>query len=175
MLAKLKSHGARDRARKSSVITKRLLSLDDFIKAKNIFVYVSKDHEVTTLDIIKTSLKLGKNVYCPIIRNDAIKAGNLEDMQNLRLGAFEVLEPQKITRRSKFDIVIVPGIAFDKNGSRLGHGGGYFDAFLPKVSGRRIALAFDFQLLDKVETKSHDTSVDTIITERRLIDFKKLR
>lgn len=170
ILNKLNLQKSNDLAVKSSKIKQKLHSLDDFTRAKDIFVYISKDSEIDTRGIIETSLKQGKDVYCPIVKNRQIKVGKLRNTEDLRPGRFGILEPEKTVRKNKFDIIIVPGIAFDKNGSRIGRGGGYFDRFLEKTSGKKIALASDFQVLDGIETEKHDVLMDKIITEKRIIN-----
>lgn len=173
ILHELNLQKSSDSDAKSSKIKQRLLSSGDFSKAKDVFVYISKDTEVDTRGIIEASLKQGKGVYCPITGDKQIKAGRLTNTKDLKPGKFGILEPQKITRKNKFDIIIVPGVAFGKNGSRLGRGGGYFDRFLSASRGKKTALAFDFQVLDGIENEKHDVLMDKIITEKRIFDIKK--
>ncbi|KHO47467.1 MAG: 5-formyltetrahydrofolate cyclo-ligase [archaeon GW2011_AR5] len=152
---------------KSGIIKERLILLEDFQTAGDIFIYLSDMHEVDTSEVIRESVKLGKNVYCPVIRDGDIVPGTFSS--GLKSGAFGIPEPMEVSAKNEFDVIIIPGTAFDKNGNRIGRGGGYFDRFLAKTAGKKIALAFDFQIVDKIDTESNDVPVDMILTEERII------
>lgn len=99
-------------------------------------------------------------------------------LKNLQKGRFGILEPKNKIRLksfSKIAAVIVPGIAFDKKGNRLGFGKGYFDKFLKKIKSDalKIGLAFSFQVLKKIPTTKNDIKMDFIITEKEIIDVNK--
>lgn len=159
-----------DSKEKSSAVTQKLLLSEDFRAARDIFIYISKEDEVDTAEIIGGSIKCGKKVYCPIISGKSMLAGKFGAMKK---GKFGIPEPEKASRIKKFDLIIVPGVAFDKNGFRLGRGGGYFDRFLPSMPGKKIGLAFDFQIVNRIPKENHDVAVDSIITEKRIIRIKK--
>lgn len=156
---------------KSMEILKRLTGMDEFISAKNIFTYVSAGSEVKTSEIITTALGQEKAVYCPAIRDGKIVAGVFDG--ELVAGKFGIMEPKQTTDRKDFDLIIVPGLAFDESGMRVGRGGGHFDRFLAEASGKKVALTFDFQVVDRIENEPHDVAVDVIITEKRTIHAKK--
>ena len=92
-------------------------------------------------------------------------------------GKFGIPEPMELMKVSykSIDAVIVPGVAFDKNGYRIGFGFGHYDKFLKKTPHAvKIGLAFEFQIVDSVPKEEHDVPVDFIITEKRVIDCKKI-
>ena len=98
----------------------------------------------------------------------------LKNFDSLEVGEFNILTVKKNLREfidpKKIDCVIVPGVAFDVHGKRLGMGGGYYDRFLKLTeNAKKISLAFDFQLVENVPTESHDMPVDIIITEKQII------
>lgn len=154
----------------SKLVIENLSSIDDFNKRNNIMFYISKDNEVHTHNIIKSLMKK-KKIIVPITDKNSLIASELTDFSNLKLGPFSVLEPTTIKEISPddIDIVIIPGVAFDRNGNRVGYGKGYYDIFLKKTNALKIALAFDFQVVDKIETSTHDVSVDIIVTEKEII------
>ena len=94
----------------------------------------------------------------------------------LATGKFGILEPKpgavRLTALDRIDAVLVPGLAFDETGNRLGRGLGHFDRLLRQTSGAKIALAFDFQVLDEVPAETHDARMDFIVTETRVVNPK---
>ncbi len=168
IIKKLRTHESCQE--KSSAIKDTLVSMDEFEKAANIFIYLSDGVEVGTREIIDTALNNGKDVYCPMMVGDGIEAGMYAT--DLRPGKFGIMEPKTPSKLLKFDLIIIPGVAFGRDGSRAGRGGGHFDRFLAKTTGKKIALAFDFQIVDKIDTQPHDVPVDMIITETQIIDIK---
>ncbi|MCS7216036.1 MAG: 5-formyltetrahydrofolate cyclo-ligase [Thermodesulfovibrio sp.] len=132
---------------------------------KRVFIYVSKGDEVDTHKFINYLLKKGVEVYVPKVKGSFIEVVRLRSFKDLKVGAFGVLEPKgRICDIKEFDIIFVPGVAFDKYGARLGRGKGYFDRFLRKVRGYKVGLAFRFQVLNKLPTNSKDIKVDEVIT-----------
>ena len=161
---------------KSKKVIDNLSSLEEFQKAKNILFYVSCNNEVDTQEIIKELLK-EKNIIVPytIKNKPAIFLSELKDFVELEPKTFGILEPkEKYIRefgREKLDLVIVPGIVFDKNGHRIGYGYGYYDRFLKTIKKDvvKIGLAFDFQLIDKVPEEEHDVPLDIVVTEKEVV------
>ncbi len=97
----------------------------------------------------------------------------MKSWKELSIGSYGILEPrtEKIrkTRVEDIDLIIVPGVAFDKKGNRIGHGKGYYDRLLDKTNATKIGLAFEFQLLKEIPTDKHDLPIDILITEKRII------
>jgi len=165
---------------KSKQIKKRLYKMREFRQASMILFYVSYDNEVYTHDMIKEYLSKGKNVVVPISDKESRRLilSKFDNWDDLDIGAYGILEPKKDRIKEvsldSIDTIIVPGVAFDKRGYRIGHGLGYYDGLL-KNSKRalHIGLAFEFQMVDKVPKDEHDIPVDKIVTEKRIIDCFK--
>ena len=137
--------------------------------------FVSFNSEVSTHQMIKEALKT-KTAVIPKVVHHEIEPSVILDFDNLVPGKFGILEPietMKIAYKN-IDLVLVPGIVFDKEGHRIGYGFGYYDKFLKKVpKAIKIGLAFDFQIIDKIPTEIHDVLVDMIVSEKRVIECKK--
>ena len=145
-------------------------------KATNIFVYMSKKDEVNTSNIIAFLLENKKKVFIPFIKNDELYFSEYESLDDLQDGSFGILESkQKIPSNINPDVIIVPGVAFDRKGNRLGRGKGYYDRFLKNKSCLKIGLAFDFQVLDNIPVQKWDISMDIVITEKEVINCRKNR
>lgn len=163
--------------KKSNNIIARLLSLKEFEKAKTIFLYISFGSEVNTHGLIR--LLFGKKkVFVPVMEKEKkeIYISELREWKELTSGAYGILEPKKEYIRkgnvSDMDIAIVPGIAFDEEGYRIGYGGGYYDKLLRKMNGKKIGVAYDFQILKKLPHEDHDVKMDKIVTEKRILSFR---
>lgn len=162
-----------ERKRRSSQISAKLFLRPEFKKAKTVMFYVSKDDEVDTSGMIKATLKTGKDVLVPVTlrRERRLIPSRLIDYdRELAPGPYGILQPRAgfIRRVSsdQIDLVIVPGVAFDKSGNRLGRGAGYYDRFLAGVPKKipRIGLAFDFQVLPALPKSCHDLPVDKVLS-----------
>jgi 5-formyltetrahydrofolate cyclo-ligase len=118
-------------------------------------------------------------VYVPIsdTTNHTLQISHLSKFSDLSPGTYGILEPKKEkikpTSIHEIDIVLVPGVAFDRFGHRLGQGGGYYDWFLSKTNVVSIGLAFEFQILKEIPVEPHDQRVDLIVTEEKLIECTK--
>lgn len=170
---------------KSGAIARRLLARPEFNEARTIMFYVSQGSEVHTHRMIRETIRMGKRVAVPV----ALEKGKkllpvvIRDFDlELFPGARGILEPRLGKNRqippAEIDLVILPGVAFDPGGNRVGRGHAYYDTFLKEVrpSIPRIGLAFERQVLKKVPRAAHDVPVTQVITEKRLIecttDFK---
>ena len=146
--------------------------LTAFRRARVVCCYVALPYEVQTWQMIEEMLRKGKRVVVPVARPHT-KRLRLSEVRNpaveLARGAHGVLEPHPWALRPvsvrDVDLVLVPGLAFDRQGHRLGHGQGYFDRFLARVPKdvSTIGLAFRFQLVDCLPTASHDHAVQTVL------------
>ncbi|RLF30716.1 MAG: 5-formyltetrahydrofolate cyclo-ligase [Thermoplasmata archaeon] len=163
---------------KSKVIKERLFTLEEHRDVKNIMFYISYDNEVFTHDMIKDALLQGKkSVFVPVtdVSRRKILVSRLNSWDNLIKGAYGILEPEikEIVPPDIIDLVIVPGIAFDLRGHRIGHGIGYYDELLKRMNNyTSIGLAFEKQILEKIPNKEYDVAVDIIVTEKRVIDCR---
>ena len=168
--------------KKSSEIRSSLYSLPIFKAAKNIMFYLSFNNEVDTQVIIKELLiKKEKTIIVPFVlkNNPILQLSELKNFNELEPKTFGILEPKKSYIREfnheKLDIVLIPGMVFDIKGHRIGYGYGYYDRFLKKLKShkKKIGLAYDFQVFDKIPEEQHDVPVDIIVTETRIIKCRK--
>lgn len=170
---KIKSYSALEKSEKSAIIKDRLFNEEEFKRAKLVMFYVSLKDEVNTLSMIDEAVKMGKRVCVPVILKEEKRliAGEIKDREkDLEKQHFGIYQPiaghVREVPLENIDLVVVPGIAFDKNNVRLGRGHGYYDRFLcglPKKT-KAIGLAFDFQVLDYLPKDSHDIPVWKTIT-----------
>lgn len=170
----LRSQSSKERVLKSQKIKEKLFRDKDFQAAKTIMFYVSKNYEVNTWSMIQDAIGLGKKVVIPATdtKEKKLIVSEIKDLSTqLYKGAFGIYEPKKeyigTMAVNNIDIIIIPGIAFDKEGNRIGHGGGYFDRFLKTVPRNilTIGLAFKCQILKSIETLPWDIPVARLITE----------
>ncbi|NLM06414.1 MAG: 5-formyltetrahydrofolate cyclo-ligase [Tissierellia bacterium] len=163
----------------SANITKFLLASNEYKTAKNIFIFINFGSEVITKDIILDAFKENKTVAIPFTYNKprkmiASKISSLDELVEGKYGILSVDENKIIeVPKEEIDLVIVPSVAFDREGYRVGYGGGYYDRFLediPKV--KKIGIAFDLQIVNEVPRESFDISVDKVITEKEIIYVK---
>lgn len=164
-------------------IADNLLSLKEMAFVKNVLIYVSTKGEVDTLGLIEELFKLGKIVYVPKvidIKTGLMRFYKISSLEDLEPGCMNILEPKEsleILEESLIDdsfVIVMPGLAFDKKGHRLGYGGGFYDRFNARVySGLlKLALSFDFQLVDELIANEFDIDVDKVITENEIINCK---
>ncbi|MCU0651397.1 MAG: 5-formyltetrahydrofolate cyclo-ligase [Candidatus Omnitrophica bacterium] len=168
ILLKLKIHKEEDRERKNQAIENKLYKNSVFKKAKTVMFYLSFGGEVKTQKMIKAAQKLGKIVSVPTCqKNRMIFPCILTQKAVFKIGSYGVCEPAAKNRLKikDLDLVVVPGLAFDKKGNRLGRGRGCYDHFLKKLSDKvaTIGLAYDFQVLPAIPTTKTDVSVDRVI------------
>ncbi len=152
---------------KSKKIKEKLFNSEEYKKAKTIMLYVSFGSEVDTINIIKESLK-NKTVCVPVIKEDNMIASLINNIKELnKKNKYNILEPSKIKKIDKkdIDLVIVPGVVFDKQNHRIGYGKGYYDAFLKGYKGKTIGLAFNLQILEIIPKDEWDIRLDKIISE----------
>lgn len=168
----LRKQKEEERVIKSRVIQKRLFAMPEFQRAQHILFYASFDGEVETTYMMQEAQKLGKKIVLPIILKDQrqIIPSLVENLsqEEFKEGPYGVKQPLKECRLdlTKIDLVIVPGVAFDKCNHRLGRGAGYYDRFLKTISPETptVGLAFDFQILDRLPHQEHDIPVSFVLT-----------
>ncbi len=165
---KIKEYSELEKSEKSDIIKHRLFNEEVFKKAKLVMFYVSLKDEVSTFSMIDEAIKAGKRVSVPVILKEEKRliAGEIrnrsEDLESQHFGIYQP-KPGHVREvpLEDIDLVIVPGIAFDRNNMRLGRGHGYYDRFLcglPKKT-KTIGLAFDFQVVENLPQDSHDIPV----------------
>lgn len=157
-------------------IFNKLTNCELYKKAHTIFSFVSFKSEVDTHNIIKHAIKKGKTICVPKIesKQKGIEIFKVRDFTQLKKGYFDILEPDETCPAAvsgEIDLILMPGVAFDRQGGRIGYGAGFYDRFLSDMKKRadKIALAYDFQLLNSVPMDEHDVRIDGIITEKEFI------
>jgi len=168
---------------KSSAVAGRFLKLEEYVRAGTVMAYVDFRNEVQTEAIIRDALRQGKKVVVPItdVANKKLTPSQvLRFPDDLAPGAWNILEPRPECIRpvdpGEIDLVIVPGVAFDTAGNRLGYGGGFYDRFLlnTKPDCLYAALAFEMQIRPNVYPGEHDLPVHLLITEKRVLDLRAI-
>jgi len=153
------------------LLKKNLEKLPEFAKAKTVCFYISLENEAETHMMIKDSLKNKKNVVIPVVNNKEIVLHHLNDFSELTKGKFGILEPKKKFLRKfesrDIDIIVMPGIMFDKLGHRIGFGENHYDKALAKTKAKKIAIAYDFQVVDFMTKDVHDIKADIIVTDKK--------
>lgn len=155
----------------SREITKKVISLPAFKNAQRILAYADYNHEVVTKYLIEEAWQAGKEVAVPKVVGRDMVFYKLTDFSQLYPGYFNIPEPQ--TGEAVFweeALMIMPGVAFDRNNHRVGYGGGFYDRFLEKHQKlERLAVAFSFQLLSEVPTEPTDIFPQILVTENEII------
>lgn len=174
---------------KSRQIFEKLITLEEYKHSRNILVYADFGSEVKTDDIILDSLSMGKNVYCPKVtdhENGLMVFAKIESLEDLELGFVGLREPNIDDLTTIFHVndsidgdigrtlVILPGVAFDRNLNRIGYKGGFYDRFLEKNSAlETVAIAYDIQVVDyDIPFEFHDKKPQKIVTESEIILLK---
>lgn len=173
VLALRESQSQEEKKRKDKAIFDRLLSVPAFAQAREFFTYLSHKGEVST-DLLLAKFLGKKIVVVPKIESEAICLYELTSTDEWRSGPYNIREPVHCLSKSQWDsidVAIIPGVAFDETGHRIGFGGGYFDRFLKKLHCTTIGFAYELQMIDKVPVHSYDVPVDFIVTEKRLLSF----
>lgn len=163
---------AAEHAKQSLAIAKKLFALPEYSEAKVVALYASLPEEVSTDAIIKHTLSAGKRVILPRIHPNFPLSENemdfceIKKMGDLEVGVFGIREPEKdcpVVPLGKVDLLVVPVVACDEQGCRLGKGEGFYDRVLENFSGKTAALVFDRQVVDKIPMEEHDQKIDQIL------------
>jgi len=156
----------------SEAIQAQAMKMNEFTVAKTVAAYHPIGSEVSTLNILSSVLQLNKHLILPRVEDDTkIIFAEVKDLENdLQVGKYKILEPKDhCLKVNKMELVFVPGIAWDKNGHRLGYGKGYYDRYLRNLYTINVGLAYDFQVLEEIPHENNDLRVDLIVTEKRVI------
>lgn len=165
---------------KSKTASAKLLSLPEFQNADTVMIYLSVGTETDTSDIILAAWQHGKTVVAPKVsweqrhmipvEINSLDTGFSTDIAGLRNPIAGAPMPF-----AEIDFIVVPGLGFDRQGNRLGRGGGYFDRFFANKDLRAVkcGFAFDEQIIDSVPTSKSDKRVDILVTDKEVIHFNK--
>lgn len=169
-----------ERQSMSCEITRKLLLLEEIAASETLFIYVDFRSEVETHILIAELLKQGKRVAVPltlVIEKRLLPVAITNVEKDLVPGYCSIPEPRLAIRKNnmvsgrEIETILLPGSVFDERGGRLGYGGGYYDRFMAHEApqARRIGLAFDFQVVDRLSLQAHDELLDLVVTEKRMI------
>jgi len=162
-----------ERAARGTAIVERVLALPEVIEADPVLAFVSIRSEVPTDLLLQTLLDAGKTLVLPHVADDgSMRAAPVASLDELRPGYRGIPEPRARLRLAPAEpaIIIVPGVAFDPSGGRLGYGGGFYDRFLAAAPAvPRIGVCFEVQVFDEIPMAEHDQRVHVVVTEERTI------
>ena len=180
ILEALDLQSACERQEKSSFAIQNFWSLPEMKHWSTLFIYVNFRSELETLELIYQCLSQGKRVAVPLVDASTVRMIPLlikDPEKDLVPGYYGIPEPdpQKSLRVAprEIDAAVIPGSVFDIQGGRLGYGGGYYDRFLVNDApqAKRIGLAFEMQVVEKVPVEPHDQPLDILITEKRIVNL----
>jgi len=149
----------------------RLVLAPEFVAAKVVALYSPVRNEVFTEDIFTAARRSGKTVTYPRVRGPLLDFVEVAERNELVPGAYGILEPRgsQVVPLAELELIVVPGVAFDLAGHRLGYGKGYYDRFLHERKGRLAGLCFDFQLVERLPAEAHDVQMHMVVTEQRTL------
>jgi 5-formyltetrahydrofolate cyclo-ligase len=158
----------------------KLIKSEFYKNAKTIFAFVSFKSEVDTHKIIKYAIQDQKTICVPKIKSKetGIEIFKINTFDELKKGYFSILEPLESCPSidsNDLDLILMPGVAFDRKGGRLGYGAAFYDRFLTGMNKAvdKIALAYHFQVIDNIPMDEHDVRIDGVITEKEIIVANK--
>lgn len=172
-----------EKARQAHVVSKKLLRHPKYVSSRRIAVFLSMDDEVCTQEIIKDVFRLGKSCFIPRYEGgsnhmDMLKLSSLQDMETLPLTSWNIRQPaaddnsrEEALTEGGLDLILMPGLGFDRSGNRLGRGKGFYDTYLercirhPKGKPYTIALAFKEQLCQEIPVNDNDVHIDEVLYE----------
>lgn len=177
----IQSMGMLDDARMRKIdadICAGVLSMDEYKDAKSVFLYISVGKEVSTDVLVRKALEDGKHVYIPqCMGNGIMHAARLEDLSRLVDGMYGIPTVESgncVIEPDALDFILVPGVCFDITGHRLGRGGGYYDRYLAQnIRAYTVGVCRNAQLLESMQVDEHDRGVDAVVTQDKILRFKK--
>lgn len=174
-----KGQSDRDRCLWTGQIAKNVIGHRWFLEAEDIYCYIDFRCEAGTKEIIEQAWESGRHVYIPAVRNHMMEFYQIFSFKDLEVGSYGIKEPaeQFLCRERKAKpptpgkaLMIMPGVAFDRRRNRIGYGGGYYDRYLASHPGiHTIAIAFECQMEEEIETEETDIRPELLITERRIV------
>lgn len=169
LIQKRRMLSAEERTAQSELILSQLEKMTVFREAKTVLLYYPKNNEVDVLPLFKR-YKRDKVLLLPVTHRNGMTANPYEGNDKMHRGKVGIPEPTTPPFEGNIDVIIVPAVAFDKQGNRLGRGGGYYDRFLKKQTHATIiGVGYDFQLVDEVPVRKHDQKMHRIILPSQTI------
>jgi 5-formyltetrahydrofolate cyclo-ligase len=165
----------------SARIMDRVLALPEYARAATVMFYIDVRAEVRTRQALPAALASGRTIVVPWCNEHGeLELLRLASMDELELGMYRILEPKPDLRNlrekqlapEQLDLILVPGVAFDRRGGRTGHGKGYYDKLLQhaRADAPLIGLAFECQLFPEIPMHEHDIFMDKVVTEAAVYD-----
>lgn len=151
---------------RSAKLAQLFFASEAYQNAKTIYGYLPYNQEVRTVPMLERALKDGKKVAVPKVYGDEMKFLYLDDLNAVVKGYAGIPEPiaDEPVAQDKTALVLMPGLAFDPQGHRIGYGGGFYDKFLAAEPNHpTLALCYEFQMLPKLDVEDHDIPVDTVL------------
>ena len=178
-LIREQAHANRNAQPDKDEISRRIVAAfmaqPEYAAARAVMFYVDVRSEVRTRNDLEAALQTGKKIVVPYCVDGELELFHLESMDELELGMYRILEPKadlrpvaaKRVNVEELDLIMVPGVGFDRRGGRTGHGKGYYDKLLEhaRLDTPLIALAFECQLFPEIPMQSHDMLMDKVVTE----------
>lgn len=155
-----------DILRRSEILAEKFARSNAYRAAKTIYGYLPYNQEVRTVPMLRRALEEGKRVAVPKVYGDDMKFIYLDDLSQVAKGYAGIPEPvaDGPVAQDETALVLMPGLAFDRAGHRIGYGGGFYDKFLAREPHHpTVALCYDFQVMDRLETEEFDIPVDLVI------------
>lgn len=164
----------------SQQIVERFMGLPEYASSQTVMFYIDVRDEVRTRHALPNALASGKRIVIPYCVDGELELFHLEKMDELDIGMYKILEPKAELREvaakrlgpKDLDLIMVPGVAFDRDGGRTGHGKGYYDKLLEHAPATTplVALAFECQMFEEIPCESHDIYMDKVVTQDAVYD-----
>ena len=167
--AKKRALSAAEIESRSAALAEKLYATPQYQQARSLYAYLSFNQEVRTNPIIERAWADGKRVAVPKVIGDEMRFIWLDSFDQLGEGYFGIAEPIEDgpVADDETALILMPGLAFDTEGRRIGYGGGFYDRWLEAHPGHPLlALCYDFQLLPRLDVEEHDIPVDIVLTDR---------
>lgn len=160
---------------RSELAQRNLLGLAEFTGGNVVALYAPVRNEVDTAELFSAGRHAGKRMLFPRVAGNALEFVEVSDWPELQPGTFGIAEPTgtRVVEPALIEMMIVPGVAFDRRGHRLGYGKGFYDRYWHQQPrhGLLVGLAFDFQVVDRLPVEHHDIQLDLLVTEANLFRF----
>lgn len=155
-------------------IADSLTQLSSYPTSSKIGLYAASPEEVDLHHFFERCAADGKSCYFPRVTGELLAFHRVITWSDLVVGAYGILAPSaqaEVLAPEHCDLIIVPGVAFDRHGNRLGRGKGYYDRFLPAVGGTRVGICFDCCVVEELPSEPHDARMDVLVTESGVMRF----
>lgn len=168
-----KEMSSQERQQRNRCIRENLLALEEIKSADSIFSFVSYGTEADTLSLLSLFLRQGRLVAVPKVFGKEMAFYRIADLEELKPGFRGIPEPPETCPvRGEAGAMLLPGLAFDRERNRVGYGGGYYDRYLAEEAGAglvTVAIAFDFQVVERLDVDAYDWRPDILVTDRQVI------